>query len=40
MEEKYEIKVSELRKVPCKTEYEDKLSQRWERVRGIEINYY
>ena len=30
MEESYEIKVSELRKVACKTEYEDKLSQ----VRG------
>ena len=26
--------MSEFRKVSCKTEYEDKLSQRWERVRG------
>ena len=33
MEEQYEIKVSELRKVTCKTEYEDQLNQRWERVR-------
>ena len=33
MEEKYEIKVSELRKVACKTEHKDKLSQRWDRVR-------
>ena len=28
--------VSELRKVACKTEYEDELNQRWERVRGLE----
>ena len=35
MEERwYEIKVSELRKVTYKTEYEDKLKQRWERVLG------
>ena len=34
MEERYEIKVSELRKVTCKIEYEDKLNQQWERVRG------
>ena len=33
MEERYEIKVSKLRKITCKTEYEDKLNQRWERVR-------
>ena len=36
MEDRYEIKVSELRKVICKTEYEDKMKQRWERVR-VEI---
>ena len=34
MEERYEIKVSELRKETCKIEYEDKLNQRLERVRG------
>ena len=34
MEERYEIKVSELRKATCKLKYEDKLNQRWERVRG------
>ena len=34
MEERYEIKISELRKVTYKTEYEDKLNQRWERVKG------
>ena len=34
MMEMYEIKVSELRKVTYKTGYEDKLNQRWERVRG------
>ena len=34
MEEMYEIKVSELRKVTCKTEYGEMLKQRWERVRG------
>ena len=34
MEERYEINVSELRKATCKTEYEHKLNQRWERVRG------
>ena len=33
MEERYEIKVSELRKVMCKTEYENKLNLRRERVR-------
>ena len=33
-EERYEIKVSELRRETCKIEYEDKLNQRWERVRG------
>ena len=27
-------RVSELREVICKTEYENKLKQRWERVRG------
>ena len=32
--EKYEIKVRELIKVTCKTDYEGKLKQRWERVRG------
>ena len=34
MEERYEIKVSELRKVTCKTEYGEMLKQRWKRVRG------
>ena len=34
MEERYEIKVSELSKVTCKTEYEEMLKQRWERYRG------
>ena len=34
MEESYEIMVSELRKVTCKTKYENKLNQRWKRVRG------
>ena len=34
MEESYEMRVCELRKVMCKDEYEDKLKQRWERVRG------
>ena len=34
MGERYEIKVSELRKVACKIGHEDKLNQRWERVRG------
>ena len=34
MEERYEIKVTELKKVTCKTEYEDKLNQRWEKLRG------
>ena len=33
MEERFEIKLSELRKITCKTECEDKLNQRWERVR-------
>ena len=33
MEERYEIKISELRRATCKTEYEDRLNQRWERVR-------
>ena len=33
IEERYEIKISELRMVTCKIEYEDKLNQRWERVR-------
>ena len=33
MEERYEIEVSELRKVTCETEYEDELNRRWERVR-------
>ena len=33
MEEWYEIKVGELRRVTCKIEYKDKLNQRWERVR-------
>ena len=30
---RYEIKVSELMKATCKIEYEDKLNQRWEKVR-------
>ena len=34
MEERYEIKESELSKQMCKTEYEEKLKQRWKRVRG------
>ena len=34
MEGRYEIDVSEVRNVACKTEYEDTFSQRWERVRG------
>ena len=34
MEERYEIKVSELREVTCKIEYEDKFNQRWEMVKG------
>ena len=34
MEERYEIKVSELRRATYKVEYEDKLNRRWERVRG------
>ena len=35
MEERYEIKVglSEISKVICKTEYEEKLKERWNRVR-------
>ena len=33
-EKMHEIKVSELRKIACKTEYEGKLNQRLERVRG------
>ena len=34
MEEGYEIKVSELSKMTCKTEYEEKLKQRCESVLG------
>ena len=34
MEERYETKVSELRRGTCKIEYENMLNQRWERVRG------
>ena len=34
IEERYEIKVSELRKAKGKVEYEDNLNKRWERVRG------
>ena len=34
MEERYEIKVNELRGATCKIEYESRLNQRWERVRG------
>ena len=34
MEERYEIKVSELRRATCKTVYEDRLNQRLDRVRG------
>ena len=34
MEERYDIKVNEHKKVACKTDSENKLSQRWERVRG------
>ena len=34
VEERYEIKVRELRKMTCKTEYKEKLKQRWERARG------
>ena len=34
MEERYEMKVSELRRATCKIKYEDKLNQRWERVSG------
>ena len=30
---RYEIKGSEHREVACKTGYEEKLNQRWERVR-------
>ena len=33
MEERYEIKISKLKKVTCKIEYEDKMNQRCERVR-------
>ena len=33
MEERYETKVSELRRAACKVECEDKFNQRWERVR-------
>ena len=33
MEERNEIKVSELRQVTCTTEYEEMLKKRWERVR-------
>ena len=33
MEERYEIKLSQLSRVTCKTEYEDKLKQRREKVR-------
>ena len=41
VKERYEINVSELRKVTCKTEYKEKLKQRWEMVqrevvRGVE----
>ena len=34
MEERYEIKVSELIKVTYKTENEEKSKRKWERVRG------
>ena len=34
MEERYEIKVSELSKFTCNIEYKYKLKQRQERVRG------
>ena len=34
MKESYEIKVSKLSKLMCKTAYEVKLKQRWEMVRG------
>ena len=34
IKERYEVKVNELRKVTRKSEYEEKLKQRWERVRG------
>ena len=34
MEEKYEIKVIQLSKVTCKTEYKEKLKHKWERVQG------
>ena len=37
MEKRYEIKVSEFRNVASKIEYEEKLNQRWERVRGEEV---
>ena len=34
MEARNEIKVLELNMVMCETEYEEKLKQRWERLRG------
>ena len=34
MEERNEAKISELRRVTCKTEYDYKLNQRWERQSG------
>ena len=34
MEERYKMSISELSKVTCKTEYEEKLKQNWERLRG------
>ena len=37
MESRYEIKVSELRKVTRKIEYEDKLNQQWERFKQRQI---
>ena len=30
----YEIKIRELSEVKCKTEYEENLIQKWDRVRG------
>ena len=37
--ERYEIKVSEFRKVIYKTEFEEKLRQRWERICGEVVGW-
>ena len=35
MEEKYVIKVIEVNTVKCKIEKEEKMKQKWEKLRGV-----